>query len=116
MGVGSLRGDQPSGLSDPLRRLAQPLIQTRHPQNEPRTETGVPLFALASSVRSRLKSERCRAGGLRTTPCGFLRFPHANPKPDRPLRHSRVVQTKKPLLLHWVVPSGEGGQCMSNGF
>jgi len=31
MGASSLRGDQPSGLSDPMRRLAQPLILNRYP-------------------------------------------------------------------------------------
>lgn len=46
VGAGSLRGDQPSGLSGPLRRLAQPLIQHRHPQNEPRTTLEDPCLRL----------------------------------------------------------------------
>jgi len=57
---------------------AQPLILNRHPQNWTTDNSGRPLFAPASSVRSRLKPERWWASGLRTTPCGFLRFPHAN--------------------------------------
>ena len=64
------------------------------------------LFAPAPSVRSRLRSERRRVGGLRTTPCGFLRFPHAHSKPGRPLGHSRQWKTKKPLMKpRWKNPS-----------
>jgi hypothetical protein len=46
MGAGSLRGDQPSGLSDPLRRLAQPLIQFRTPQISSRTVLELPCLRL----------------------------------------------------------------------
>ena len=46
MGTDSLRGDQSSGLSDPLRRLAQPLIQPRHPQISSRTEPKYPCLRL----------------------------------------------------------------------
>ena len=55
------------------------------------------LFAPAPSVRSRPRSERCRTGGLRSTPFGFQRFPHANPKPDRPLRQGDGKKQK----THW---------------
>jgi len=71
---------------------------------EPVDDSGRLLFAPAPSVRSRPKSERCRVGGLRSTPCGFQRFPHANPKPDRPLGQSLAWKTKKPLRQTPVEP------------
>jgi len=46
MGAGSLRGDQPSGLSGPLRRLAQPLIQPCYPQIASRTGLEDPCLCL----------------------------------------------------------------------
>jgi hypothetical protein len=84
---------------------------------EPVDGSGRLLFAPASSVRSRPKSERRRVGGLRTTPCGFLRFPHANPKPDRPLGQSCRRGNKKAVTTALgrnpsVKTKGEG---MCNG-
>ncbi len=52
------------------------------------------------------RSERCGGGGLRTTPCGFLRFPHATPKPDRPLEQS---WTWKRLHKQKTVKTDPGG-------
>lgn len=47
MGTGSQHGDQSSGLSGPLRRLAQPLTLDRHPQDlNPRTAKGNPCLRL----------------------------------------------------------------------
>ena len=57
-----------------------------------------PSCATVASLRSRPRSERCKVSGLRTTPCGFLRFPHANPKPDRPLEPVNRSRKQKSRL------------------
>ena len=94
MGVGSQRGDQPSGLSDPCVVLHSPWSCTATRCIETSDDSGRPLFALASSVRSRLKPERCRGGGLRTFLYASL-MPPQNPIDFWDI--ARSEKTKKPL-------------------
>lgn len=62
---------------------------------------GITPFAPASSLRGVGQVRQLKVSGLRTTPCGFLRFPHADQFPVRTL--SLVAwKAKGRLLLHSV--------------
>jgi len=77
-------------LSVAWQRLARPFSPLPPPADLTTDNNGTPPIAPCIFQCSRPKTERCRVGGLRTTPCGFLRFPHANPKPDSFLRQVTV--------------------------
>ena len=82
----------------------------------------MPLLRITSISRPRsVLAVYSSSGAISTRACRVECFYGSRFRPKRTWspkfpKQSCVVQTKKPLLLHWVVPPFYRGQCMSNGF